>query len=76
MAETSTIPTPKVTKISASKLLGRDSLEKRVEGNAKKITLLKNIIKARKINVGKKIADLSESTRSDKLSPLQSTVSA
>ncbi len=74
MAETSTIPTPKVTKISASKLLGRDSLEKRVEGNAKKITLLKNIIKARKITTGKKIADLSESTRSDKLSPLQSTV--
>ena len=44
------------TRKSLGRILG---LEKRVGNNEKKITLLKNIIKATKIDIGKKLAELS-----------------
>ena len=50
MDETST-----VTRISASKLLGRGGLEQRVANNERKITILKNIEKAKKSKIGENL---------------------
>ncbi len=75
MADVSTIPNPKVNKISASKLLGKRSLEENIALNSKKITQLKNIIKAQKITVGQNISELSETPESgNALSPFQSII--
>ena len=49
-------------RVSASKFLGKDDLEKRVEINARKITILKNIIQAQQIGIGEMIKSLSESS--------------
>ena len=49
-------------RVSASKFLGRDDLEKRVEINEKKITLLKNIIKTQAATTGMMIASLTQSS--------------
>ena len=49
-------------RVSASKFLGRDDLEKRISINEKKITLLKNIIQAQGIQTGVMIASLSETS--------------
>ena len=49
-------------RVSASKFLGRDDLEKRILVNEKKITLLKNIIQAQGIQTGVMIASLSETS--------------
>ena len=48
-------------KVSASKFLKRDDLEKRIEINARKITLLKNIIQAQQVSAAEMIKSLSES---------------
>jgi len=49
------------TKIDPKKFLGRGDgdLEKRVGNNERKITLLKNIIQAQKIDIGKQLSSLS-----------------
>ena len=44
------------TKGNLGRILG---VEKRLEGNSNKITLLKNIIKAQQINIGEKLKSLS-----------------
>ena len=56
--------TPKETtrKVSASKFLGRDDIEQRIENNSKKINLITRILKARRITTGEKLASLSESS--------------
>ena len=54
--------TPRETtrRISPSKFLGRDNLENKININARKITILKNIIQAQKIQTGQIISSLSE----------------
>ena len=47
-------------RVSASKFLGNDNLEKRIEINARKITILKNIIQAQQIATGEMIKSLTE----------------
>ena len=47
-------------RVSASKFLGRDDLEKRIEINARKITILKNIIQAQQVSTGEMLKSLSE----------------
>ena len=56
--------TPKETtrKISASKFLGRDDIEQKIENNSKKINLITRILKARRITTGERLASLSESS--------------
>tara|TARA_R100001163_G_C5060708_1_gene197551 strand:- start:883 stop:2385 length:1503 start_codon:yes stop_codon:yes gene_type:complete len=56
--------TPKETtrKVSASKFLGRDDIEQKIENNSKKINLITRILKARRITTGEKLASLSESS--------------
>ena len=56
--------TPKETtrKVSASKFLGRDDIEQRIENNSKKINLITRVLKARRITTGEKLASLSESS--------------
>ena len=56
--------TPKETtrKVSASKFLGRDDIEQRIQNNSKKINLITRILKARRITTGEKLASLSESS--------------
>ena len=49
-------------RVSASKFLGKDDLEKRIEINARKITILKNIIQAQQITTGMMIASLTQSS--------------
>ena len=49
-------------KVSASKFLGRDDIENKVEINARKITILKNIIQAQQVEVGKMISSLTETS--------------
>ena len=49
-------------RVSASKFLGKDDLEKRVQINERKITILKNIIQAQQIGIGDMIKSLSESS--------------
>ena len=49
-------------RVSASKFLGKNNLEKRVEINERKITILKNIIQAQQIGIGEMIKSLSESS--------------
>ena len=53
--------TPRETtrRISASKLLGRD-LAAAIEINARKITILKNVIQAQQIQTGAMLSSLSE----------------
>ena len=48
-------------KVNASKFMGRgqSGLEKKVDANSKKITLLKNIIQSHKSDLGEKLASLS-----------------
>ena len=47
-------------RVSASKFLGKGDLEKRIEINARKITILKNIIQAQQIATGEMIKSLTE----------------
>ena len=47
-------------RVSASKFLGKDDLEKKIEINARKITILKNIIQAQQIATGEMIKSLTE----------------
>ena len=56
--------TPKETtrKVSASKFLGREDIEQRIQNNSKKINLITRILKARRITTGEKLASLSESS--------------
>ena len=49
-------------RVSASKFLGRDELEKKIEINARKITILKNIIQAQQVGIGEMLKSLSESS--------------
>tara|TARA_A100000171_G_scaffold14322_1_gene12557 strand:- start:849 stop:2387 length:1539 start_codon:yes stop_codon:yes gene_type:complete len=49
-------------RISASKFLGRDNIEQRIENNSKKINLITRVLKARRIRTGENIASLSESS--------------
>ena len=49
-------------KVSASKFLGRDDLATQVEINARKITILKNVIQAQQIQTGVMLASLSTPT--------------
>jgi len=49
-------------KVSASKFLGRDNLATQVEINARKITILKNVIQAQQIQTGVMLASLSTPT--------------
>ena len=54
-----------MAKVSSAKFMGAShaagsALAKKVDVNSKKITLLKNIIKAQKIDIGKKLATLSK----------------
>ena len=49
-------------RVSASKFLGRDDIENRVQINEKKITLLKNIIKTQAATTGMMIASLTQSS--------------
>jgi len=50
-----------MAKVSSKKFMGisREALAEKVSINSQKITLLKNIIKAQKIDIGKKLASLS-----------------
>ena len=50
------------TRISASKLLGQDEAKPTIEGNARKIKLIKNIIKASRITTGQRLSELSETS--------------
>ena len=56
--------TPRETtrRVSASKFLGRDDLATQVEINARKITILKNVIQAQQIQTGVMLASLSTPT--------------
>lgn len=47
-------------RVSASKFLGKDDLENKIEINARKITILKNIIQAQQIATGEMIKSLTE----------------
>ena len=47
-------------RVSASKFLGKDDLEKKIEINARKITILKNIIQTQQIATGEMIKSLTE----------------
>ena len=47
-------------KVSASKFLGKDDIEKRIEINARKITILKNIIQTQQMATGEMIKSLTE----------------
>jgi len=47
-------------KVSASKFLGKDDIEKRIEINARKITILKNIIQTQQMATGMMIASLTQ----------------
>ena len=49
-------------RISASKFLGRDDIEQRIENNSKKINLITKVLKAQRIRTGENIASLSESS--------------
>ena len=49
-------------RVSASKFLGRDDLATQVEINARKITILKNVIQAQQIQTGVMLASLSTPT--------------
>ena len=51
-------------KVSASKFLGRNDLEKRVQINARKITILKNVIQSQQIlpKYPKKLSDRIQMT--------------
>ncbi len=55
------------TKGNLGRILG---VEKRLEGNSNKITLLKNIIKAQQINIGEKLKSLEPS----KVTPLDESI--
>ena len=59
-----------MAKVSSEKFMGAShaagsSLAKKVAANSKKITILKNIIKAQKIDIGKKLASLSGASSLD-----------
>ena len=49
-------------RVSASKFLGRDDLESKVESNSRKITILRRIISARRIKTGENISQLSRAS--------------
>ena len=49
-------------RVSASKFLGRDDLESKVESNSRKITILRRIISARRIKTGENISQLSRTS--------------
>ena len=59
-----------MAKVSSEKFMGAShaagsGLAKKVDANSKKITILKNIIKAQKIDIGKKLASLSGASSLD-----------
>ena len=59
-------------KVNASKFMGRDQsgLEEKVDANSKKVTLLKNIIKSHKSDLGEKLKSLEPS----QVSPLDASI--
>ena len=55
-------PRETTRRVSASSFLGRDNIAKQVELNSRKITILKNVIKAQQITTGAMLATLSTPT--------------
>ena len=55
-------PRETTRRVSASSFLGRDNIAKQVQLNSRKITILKNVIKAQQITTGAMLATLSTPT--------------